>query len=180
MSKPVGFSNSSAGPPPGDLHARSVTAAISRSGSTGSATRASSERRSRSERKSSRSEYMRPGYSSVTPTPWTQRKLSLCSRRHFIRDLLGHRQRAAAVVAGRQRRGARRDSVDEVGELELQRLLVDDVELAALNRGHRAAARLEPVHLHFPRGVIDRQVRRRLEEPNLADAVPADSAGRQV
>ena len=48
MSKPVGFSNSSAGPPPGILQARSVTAAISRSGLTGSATRASSRRLSRS------------------------------------------------------------------------------------------------------------------------------------
>ena len=36
MSKPVGFSNSSAGPPPGDFEARSVTAQISRSGLTGS------------------------------------------------------------------------------------------------------------------------------------------------
>ena len=32
MSNPAGFSNSSAGPPPGDLHARSTTAAISRFG----------------------------------------------------------------------------------------------------------------------------------------------------
>ena len=36
MSKPVGCSNSSAGPPPGVLQTRSVTAAISRSGLTGS------------------------------------------------------------------------------------------------------------------------------------------------
>ena len=35
MSKPAGFSKRSAGPPPGDLHARSMTAAISRSGLTG-------------------------------------------------------------------------------------------------------------------------------------------------
>src|SRR5437762_3520343 len=44
--------------PPGDLQARSVTAAISRSGFTGSPIRASSFRRSRSARKSSRSEYI--------------------------------------------------------------------------------------------------------------------------
>ena len=40
MSKPVGFSNSSAGPPPGVLETRSVTAQISRSGLTGSWMRA--------------------------------------------------------------------------------------------------------------------------------------------
>ena len=36
MSKPVGRSKSRPGPPPGDFDARSVTAAISRSGLTGS------------------------------------------------------------------------------------------------------------------------------------------------
>ena len=41
-SKPVGRSNSSAGPPPGDFDTRSVTAAISRSGLTGSPMSASS------------------------------------------------------------------------------------------------------------------------------------------
>ena len=35
MSKPVGRSNSSPGPPPGDFDTRSVTAQISRSGLTG-------------------------------------------------------------------------------------------------------------------------------------------------
>ena len=54
MSKPVGLSNSSAGPPPADLHARSVTAAISRSGLTGSAMRAS-RLRARRDRRGSRS-----------------------------------------------------------------------------------------------------------------------------
>src|SRR6185436_2234501 len=52
ISKPVGFSNRSAGPPPGALQARSVTAAISRSGLTASDRRASSLRLSRSARKS--------------------------------------------------------------------------------------------------------------------------------
>ena len=56
MSNPVGRSNSSAGPPPGALQARSVTAAISRAGLTGSPTRARSRRLSRSARKSLRSE----------------------------------------------------------------------------------------------------------------------------
>jgi hypothetical protein len=56
MSKPVGFSNRRAGPPPGDLQARSVTAAISRSGLTLSPMRARSWRRSRSAMKSFRSE----------------------------------------------------------------------------------------------------------------------------
>ena len=69
MSNPEGRSNSKAGPPPGDLQARSVTAAISRSGLTGSATRASSLRRSRSAMKSLRSEYIRrPVYHEGTKT----------------------------------------------------------------------------------------------------------------
>jgi hypothetical protein len=42
MLKPAGFSNSSAGPPPGDFDTLSVTAAISRLGRTGSWMRASS------------------------------------------------------------------------------------------------------------------------------------------
>ena len=55
MSKPAGCSNSSAGPPFGDLHARSVTAAISRSTLAGSAIRSSRRRFSRSARKAVRS-----------------------------------------------------------------------------------------------------------------------------
>ena len=63
MSKPVGFSNTSAGPPFGDLHARSVTAAISRSGLTASEMRASSLRLSRSAKNSERSVYIEgPAY----------------------------------------------------------------------------------------------------------------------
>ncbi len=58
MSKPAGFSNRSAGPPPALLHARSVTAEISRSGLTGSAIRVSRRRLSRSARKSVRSAYI--------------------------------------------------------------------------------------------------------------------------
>src|SRR3954447_21992576 len=58
MSNPVGRSNSKAGPPPGVLQTRSVTAAISRSGLTVSLIRARSLRFSRSARKSLRSEYI--------------------------------------------------------------------------------------------------------------------------
>ena len=46
MSYPVGRSNNKAGPPPGDLLARSVTAQISKSGLTASRTRASAPRAS--------------------------------------------------------------------------------------------------------------------------------------
>src|SRR4029077_12131916 len=106
MSNPVGFSNSSAGPPPGSLHARSVAAAISRSGLTGSGTRASSRRLSRSERKSVRSEYMR-----------------LRRRRHLIGDLLREREGASPGIAGDARLAFPGDGVNEVGQLELQRLL---------------------------------------------------------
>ena len=58
MSKPVGRSNSSPGPPPGSLQTRSVTAAISRSGLTLSRMRESRPRLSRSAMKSLMSEYM--------------------------------------------------------------------------------------------------------------------------
>src|SRR5215467_14121813 len=102
ISKPVGLSNNSAGPPPGDLQARSVTAAISRFGLTASVTRASSFRFSRSAMKSVRSAYIA----------------------HFLRDLRGKGERAAAIASAHERRVARRDGIDEVGELALQRLLV--------------------------------------------------------
>src|SRR5882672_4864844 len=104
MSKPVGFSNSSACPPPGALHARSVTAAISRSGLTGSDTRASRRRLSRSARKSVRSEYIHRGNSErhvieilpwcpcvlcVDSNPLVTRSPQVLSRRgHLIGDLL--------------------------------------------------------------------------------------------
>src|SRR5205823_11380930 len=137
MSKPVGCSQSSAGPPPGDLHARSVTAAISRSGLTVSLMRPSSLRRSRSARKSSRSEYIRRGNSRLHITTMDTKatmlfvhkdQKALYGRPYFICDLLRHGEGAAAFFAGHRRRAALRDGIDEVCQFQLQRLLVDDVE----------------------------------------------------
>src|SRR5215831_20141911 len=103
MSKPIGRSKSSAGPPPGDLHARSVTAAISRSGPTGSPTRESSRRASRSERKSVRSLYMPSVYqlSTTEGTEDTEEQPSVAeiSSLDHIRDLCRQRERPAPFAA---------------------------------------------------------------------------------
>src|SRR5919197_928162 len=103
MSYPVGFSNNSAGPPPGDLHARSVTAAISRSGLTVSATRASSRRLSRSATKSFKSEYM---------------ELSL-NGGHPIGNFVCKRERAAAVLNQFHVGGDERQHGDGVGNHQI-------------------------------------------------------------
>src|SRR5262245_11015414 len=148
MSKPVGRSNRSAGPPPGDLQARSVTAAISRSGLTGSPMRESRCRFSRSRRRSVRSEYTAQSYpvrsdlrSSV---PSVVEILSWPLIAHLIRDLLRERQRAASLGAADQRLPPGAHGVDEIRELARERLLVDDLELAAFDRRHRAAPLHEP------------------------------------
>src|SRR5882672_3588942 len=130
MSKPVGLSKSSAGPPPGDLHARSVTAAISRSGLTGSAIRASSRLRSRSERKSVRSAYIgSQATSSFFVVSWFRGFVTRGG--HFIDNLLRERERAAAVFAGHRRRTPRRDRIHEVRELARQRFFVDHRDFPA-------------------------------------------------
>src|SRR5262245_30117398 len=135
MSNPVGFSNSSAGPPPGSLHARSVTAAISRSGLTGSATRASSRRLSRSPMKSERSEYMRLAVSKhyvlgVLGVHGAESKLRaskppqvLRCRRHLVDDLGREGEGPSPGIAGDARLAFAGDCVNEIGEFELQRLL---------------------------------------------------------
>ena len=74
---PVGFSNSKPGPPCGDFEARSVTAQISRSGLTSSATRRNQPRLSRAEMNSSRSRCIaRLSNRSVrlTRRPWPRRE----------------------------------------------------------------------------------------------------------
>src|SRR5262245_36774033 len=163
MSNPAGFSNSSAGPPPGSLHARSVTAAISRSGLTGSDTRASSRRLSRSDRKSVRSEYMR-----------------LRRRRHFIDDLGREGEGPSPGIAGDARLAFPGDCGNEVGEFELQWLLDVNGDVTPLDRWCGSGTGFETPALDLLCGVVDRHVRRGLEEADLADPIAADTAGGEI
>src|ERR1043166_6074182 len=109
MAEPVGFSNSSAGPPPGDFDTRSVTAQISRLGSTGSATRASSRSLSSGSMNEFRSLNMWRGEGGLKtcatgggePGVDTHRVcsagLQACSYRlHFVSNCLCKGERAAA------------------------------------------------------------------------------------
>src|SRR5262245_39520472 len=148
MSKPVVLSNNNAGPPPDDLHARSVTAAISRSGLTDSPIRASSLRFSRSARKSVRSAYMRCVF--------------VHARLDSICDLLREHQRAATLLAGHRRRALRPHRLEEVDDFTFERLFVRDFHLAALNR--RNGAFDQPPDLELLGGVVDRHVGGRLKE----------------
>src|SRR5207247_992292 len=176
-------SKSSAGPPPGDLHARSVTAAISRSGLTGSLIRASRRRLSRSERKSFRSAYMNNGHEITKArkrTLWSFVLSCLRGGVHCIGDLLRQRQRPPAVLARHRRRAAGDDRVDEISELAFQRLLIDDLELAALNRREGAVVLDQTPQLDFLGGVIDRQLGGWWKEADPAHAVAADPARREV
>src|SRR5262249_15254337 len=150
MSKPLGCSNSSAGPPPGILQARSVTAAISRSGLTGSAIRVNSRRLSRSAMKSVMSEYM----------SWCRRvrRRVLNLGVHPLGDLRSQLQRAASLDAVDKRGTAALHGVHEIGQLPLQRLLILDRQLPAVDRRHRTVAFRQPPHLELLCGVVDRQV----------------------
>src|SRR5262245_50333209 len=127
MSKPVGFSKSSAGPPPADLQARSVTAAISRSGLTGSATRLSRRRRSRSDRNAARSSYMGVRIAGARRSP---------SELHLLHDGISQLERPAAVFSGHRRSASRNHGVDEILQLALERFLVGHFEVAPLDRRH--------------------------------------------
>src|SRR4029450_11717401 len=135
MSKPEGFSNNSAGPPCGDLHARSVTAAISSVGLTRSAIRTSCRRLSRSARKSERSLYIRQGHLLGYPG----------------REL----ERASAVLTGYRRGPTRPNGVDEIHELSLERLLLNDLERPPLNRRHRAVLLHKTPDLDLLRRIVD-------------------------
>ena len=110
ISKPVGRSKSSPGPPPGDFDARSVTAAISRSGLTGSLIRASSRSLSRAAMKSFKSR-------NITRSPFSQQSASPARaragrRRHRPRErgARGWRRRNPPARAAAARR-ARRESL---------------------------------------------------------------------
>src|SRR5262249_3902003 len=110
MSNPAGFSNRSPGPPFGDLQARSVTAAISRSGLKGSVRRSSHRRLSRSLRNSDRSRCMEGAHT----------QSSVASLAHLVGDGGSQRQRAPAVLTGDLRRAPRDDGINEVGKLALE------------------------------------------------------------
>src|SRR3954470_17580299 len=100
--------------------------------------RASSLRLSRSARKSLRSEYIGWGgsqrYINTKDTKDTNRtkRSGLCvfwcpwclRGLYLIRDRLRQRQRAAAGFPGHLRRALRRDRLDEVGQLALERLFI--------------------------------------------------------
>src|SRR5262245_51704807 len=171
ISKPVGLSNSNAGPPPALLHARSVTAAISRSGLTGSATRVSNRRLSRSVRKSLRSAYISGEPRSrektsheITKVRKRKSKKVSCFRvfvalffrvfvfswlqvdRHFIGYLLRQGQRPTPLVARHLRRSAGGRRLNEVLQLSLEGFFAGDLDLATLDRRHPVALDQPP---HF-------------------------------
>src|SRR5207302_10489347 len=128
ISKPVGFSKSSAGPPSFDLQARSVTAAISRSGLTGSPMRARSLRASRSATKSERSEYIRITEKGPHPFPRVPGK----------REPAPFRQRLGSVVSDRDSIGDRIGLVADVVDPDAQRARADDArQLGARSGGGR-------------------------------------------
>src|SRR6266545_3338843 len=184
MSKPAGFSNSSAGPPPGDFETLSVTAQISRFGLTGSLIRASSRFLSSASMKAFRSlnivrlslrhrSYRRPGdFSLSSLNSWPS-----CSKTlHLVSDRLRQRERLATGFAVYERLALLANRADEVAQLPLQRLLADDRQLASLNLRALPVAAQQPIALDFLLRIVDRHVRVRLEEADLADALLADPA----
>ena len=88
-------------------------------------------------------------------------------------------QRAAAVGAADARRPARPHRVDEVLQLEPQRLGLLDVQLAAVD-GRPGGAQHDLIELGFLLREVDADVGARLEEAHLADGIEADAAGGEV
>src|SRR6187431_2285087 len=172
MSKPVGFSNSSAGPPPGDLDTVSVTAQISRSGLTGSPMRASSRSFSSASMNSVRSFISSTRDLKVAPTG--------SNGLHLVRDRLGQGQGAAAVLAGHHRRALLADGAHEILELALERLFPRDRQLPSLDLGALPFATLQAIALDRLFRVVDRDVGVGLEEADLPHALAADAAGGHV
>ena len=118
-SKPAGRSKRRPGPPPGDFDARSVTAAISRSGLTGSAIRESSRSLSRAAMKSLRSLN-------------TYTLHLFCNPRRQL-------ERAATGGAVDDGRAAVADGSDKVGKLATKRLVSLDGNRAAFDRRPRTS-----------------------------------------
>jgi hypothetical protein len=79
-----------------------------------------------------------------------------------------------------ERRGLRAGGPDEVGELSPERLIAFDRQWSPLDRRARTLPGHEPPALDFLCGVVDGNVRVRLEEPDLPDPLAADAACRDV
>src|SRR5918994_7705118 len=104
----------------------------------------------------------------------------LSGHRHLLRDLLCRCKRAPAIVSRDAGRTARAERVDEVGQLTFQRLLTGNGLLAAFDARSSGRRPDEPPDLKVLRGVVHRDVRVGLEQPDLADTIAADAARRQV
>ena len=96
------------------------------------------------------------------------------------RDRVREAERAPAILAGHRRWTTGCDSIDEVGQLELERFLIDDLDITAVDRRRTAGTRQQLPALHFLGRIVDREIGRRLEEADPAHAVTADAAGGQV
>jgi signal transduction histidine kinase/ActR/RegA family two-component response regulator len=95
---------------------------------------------------------------------------------NFIKNVEGDPQRARSFFAGNARAAARADAVQEVGDFELQRLLLGDSErpegnLAVLADLHRN----EILAL-----VVEREIAVRRKDAQLADLLGGGAAGREV
>ena len=110
------------------------------------------------------------------------RRAGVVQFRRSFGDRLRQRERAAAVLAGHARRAARRRrprrsrparaSAAPRSTTATSPPSIDGIGAVALARSRQ--------HFDLLRRVVDRQVRRRLEEADLAHPVAADPAGRQV
>src|SRR5690606_23583947 len=99
---------------------------------------------------------------------------------HGVVDPLRQRERAPPIRARDTRRTSFADRRDEVVDLAPQRLAVGHRYLAALDGRLRAWRPPEAPRLDLAAGVVHRDVHRGLHEPDLADALAADAAGRDV
>src|SRR5690606_25312791 len=100
--------------------------------------------------------------------------------RDGVVDPLRQRECTAAVRPRDARRTPFPDGRDEVVELAPQRLAVRHGHLAAFDGRLLSRHAPEPPPFHLAAGVVHRDVQRRLHEPDLAYALAADTAGRDV
>ena len=177
MSKPVGRSNSSPGPPPGDFDTRSVTAQISRSGLTGS--RDPRQLALLVERGDEFVQVFEHVSSSIRAVR-AVRAHALASDSIFsaIRVASSSARRPASPSTSGAR--PRPDGADEIRELAPQRLVALDRQRPALDGRPLPVAAHQPPAFDFLRRVVDRDVGVGLEEPDLPHALLADPAGRDV
>src|SRR6185295_3159672 len=74
----------------------------------------------------------------------------------------------------------RADGADEVGQFAPERLVALDGQGPSLDAGTRAIMAHEPPALDLLRGIVDREIRVGLKEPDLPDALAADAAGGHI